>query len=252
MEAARRSNRSQGAPFAPRGLSDFHPSGRGRLYVKPNPLSSPGKQQGGGGGAACSAAASANIPYVHDGSGRDIHTNTTGAFRPIGGRMPVSALQLRVERGVDRAHPAADRALAPTRSRTDPVSRYWPDGNGRDTAYVDHHGRVGDALRAGGGDVAFRGSAPPVVDVVYMQLPPGRGGGNNAGQQRPAHCDERARAHQAAHRRQQSRAMAGLTRSNYAPVKRFEHVVLQPAPGYRTARQRCQAARESMKLSYCL
>ena len=123
------------------------------------------------------------------------------------------------------------------------MPRYWPDDNGRDTAYVDHHGRVGDALRAGGGDVAFRGSAPPVVDVVYMQLPPG---------QRPAHCDERARAHQAAHRQQQSRAMAGLTRSNYAPVKRFEHVVLQPAPGYRTARQRRQAARESMKLSYCL
>ena len=185
---------------------------------------------------------------MHDGSGRDIHTNTTGAFRPIGGRMPVSALQLRVERGVDRAHPAADRTLAPTADRTDPVPRYWPDGNGRDAAYVDHHGRVGDALRAGSGGIAFRGSEPPIVNVVYMQLPAGDGKAGG----RPAHCDERARAHQAAHRQQQSRAMAGLTRSNYAPVKRFEHVVLQPAPGYRTARQRRQAARESMKLSYCL
>ena len=64
MEVARRSNRSKGAPFAPRALSDFHPSGRGRLYVKPNPLSSPGMGESGTLASAASPKANPSVIYA--------------------------------------------------------------------------------------------------------------------------------------------------------------------------------------------
>ena len=139
-----------------------------------------------------------------------------------------------------RPHPSAHSAFSPTRSRTDPVQRYWPDGNGRDFAFVDRTGKVG---RADTG-TKFRASMAPERDVCYRQRP----------NQKEKALTTRERATAAARQRTQLRSAHALSKPKQAmAATKFEHVLLQPAPAYvRSASARAAERAAAAKLSYLL
>ena len=180
--------------------------------------------------------ASTVVRYEHNGSGRDVHMNVH-AFSPSL-RMPrTQACEPHAERV---PNPLAYAAFSPTRLRTDPVQRYWPDGNGRDFGFVDRTGKVG---RANTG-TEFRASMAPERAVCYRQRP----------KQRSKALTVRERATAALRHRAQLRSACALSKPKQAMMAtKFEHVLLQPAPAYvRSASTRAAERAAAAKLSYLL